>query len=59
MVPCRALEGYGGGKTPLASAVPFLHSAASIAKRFPRAKVHVDAHAGDLQHHRLMRMGMT
>lgn len=42
----HVLFGYGGGKTPLASAVPFLHSAASIAKRFPRAKVHVDAHAG-------------
>ena len=38
--------GYGGGKTPLASAVPFLRTAADIAKRFPRAKVHVDAHAG-------------
>ncbi|CAK9016379.1 unnamed protein product [Durusdinium trenchii] len=38
--------GYGGGKTPLASAVPFIHTAAAIAKRFPRAKVHVDAHAG-------------
>ena len=51
---CHAasFEGYGGGKTPLASAVPFLHSAASITKRFPRAKVHVDAHAGDHWHMR-------
>ena len=42
----HVLFGYGGGKTPLASAVPFLRTAADIAKRFPRAKVHVDAHAG-------------